>query len=156
MIAKVRDLLDRQLGRVTMYRLVTIVLSVLAAIYVLFSATGVIDGVSVKHELLSLAVLLVVSYGSNRIFAASWQRTWNILLLALSAIQILRGLSGDGPLALALEFTAALQVSRLYNRRRAPEHQQIAILAFLHLCAATVLSRSAARWLSRAQRRTVP
>lgn len=73
MIAKVRDLLDRQLGRVTMYRLVTIVLSVLAAIYILFSATGVIDGVSVKHELISLAVLLGVSYGSNRVFAFFWR-----------------------------------------------------------------------------------
>ncbi len=72
-MTKIRDLLDRQLGRVTMYRLVTIVLGVLAAIYMLFSATGVIDGVSVKHELISLAVLLVVSYGSNRVFALLWR-----------------------------------------------------------------------------------
>ncbi len=57
MIATVRDLLDRQLGRVTMYRLVTIVLSVLAAIYITYSATGVIDGVSAGHEVLSLVVL---------------------------------------------------------------------------------------------------
>ncbi len=70
---KLRDLLDRQLGRVTMYRLVTIVLSVLAAIYVLFSAIGVIDGVSVKHELLALGVLLVASYASNRALALIWR-----------------------------------------------------------------------------------
>lgn len=75
-----------------------------------------------------------------RIFVPGWQRAWNVLLLTLGAVQVLRGVSGEAPLALALEFTAALQVSRLYNRRRAPEHQQIAILAFLHLCAATVLS----------------
>jgi len=73
MIAKVRDLLDRQLGRVTMYRLVSIVLGVLAAIYILFSATGVIDGLSVGHEVLSLAVLLVASYASSRIFGLIWR-----------------------------------------------------------------------------------
>ena len=75
-----------------------------------------------------------------RILAPGWQRAWNVLMLAFAAVQVLRGVSGEAPLALALEFTAALQISRLYNRRRAPEHQQIAILAFLHLCAATVLS----------------
>jgi hypothetical protein len=92
-----------------------------------------------------LALVFVAALGSwlvegPRIFEPSWQRTWNIVLLTFGAVQILRGVLGEGPLALALEFTAALQVSRLYNRRRAPEHQQIAILAFLHLCAATVLS----------------
>ena len=61
-----RDLLDRQLGRVTMYRLITIVLLVLAAIYVIFSATGVIDGLSVKDQLVTLVVLLVASYASSR------------------------------------------------------------------------------------------
>lgn len=72
-MTQIRDLLDRQLGRVTMYRLVTIVLGVLAAIYMFFSLTGVIDGVPVKHELLALAVLMVVSYGSNRVFALIWR-----------------------------------------------------------------------------------
>lgn len=75
-----------------------------------------------------------------RIHSAGWQRGWNVALLALLVLQILRGALGGAPLALALEFTAALQLSRLCNRRTAAEHQQIAILAFLHLCAATVLS----------------
>ena len=70
-----RDLLDRQLGRVTMYRLVTLVLSVLAAIYIIFSATGVIEGISVGHEFLSLLVLLMASYVSNRIFGFIWRIT---------------------------------------------------------------------------------
>ncbi|MEO6604432.1 MAG: hypothetical protein ABIN55_02340 [Aeromicrobium sp.] len=73
MTKTLRDLLDRQLGRVTMYRLITIVLSVLAAIYILYSVTGVIDGISVKHELLSLAVLLAASYGFNQIFGRLWK-----------------------------------------------------------------------------------
>ncbi|MEV7397720.1 FAD-binding oxidoreductase [Aeromicrobium sp. NPDC092404] len=69
----IRDLLDRQLGRVTMYRLVTIVLTVLAAVYVIFTATGVIDGLSVSDQLITLAVLLVASYGSSRILGAVWR-----------------------------------------------------------------------------------
>ncbi len=75
MIATARDLLDRQLGRVTMYRLVTIVLAVLAAIYITYSVTGVIDGISVKHELISLVVLLAASYGANRVFGRLWKIT---------------------------------------------------------------------------------
>lgn len=69
----IRDLLDRQLGRVTMYRLITIVLGVLAAIYIIYSASGVIDGISVKHELISLGVLLAASYASNQIFGRLWK-----------------------------------------------------------------------------------
>lgn len=68
-----RDLLDRQLGRVTMYRLITIILLVLTAIYVIFSATGVIDGLSTTDHLLTLAVLLVASYASSRLFGAIWR-----------------------------------------------------------------------------------
>lgn len=68
-----RDLLDRQLGRVTMYRLITIVLLVLVGIYVIFCATGVIDGVSTTDQLITLAVLLVVSYASSRIVGAIWR-----------------------------------------------------------------------------------
>ncbi len=94
---------------------------------------------------ISLGLVFVLAFVSwfiegPRIFAPGWQRTWNVVLLVLAAVLILRGALGESPLALALEFTAALQVSRLFNRRRAPEHQQIAILAFLHLCAATVLT----------------
>ncbi|WP_332642997.1 FAD-dependent oxidoreductase [Aeromicrobium sp.] len=73
MIEKLRDLLDRQLGRVTMYRLVTIVLSALAAIYILYSLTGVIDGISTGHMILSLAVVVVASYVSNRVFGLIWR-----------------------------------------------------------------------------------
>lgn len=76
----------------------------------------------------------------SRVHEPGWQRGWNIALLALLGLELVRGVLGEPPLALALEFTAALQISRLANRRAAAEHQQIAILAFLHLCAATVLS----------------
>ncbi|MDQ3038028.1 MAG: DUF3488 and transglutaminase-like domain-containing protein, partial [Myxococcota bacterium] len=75
-----------------------------------------------------------------RIARPGWQYGWNVVLLVLLALSVLRGTLGAPLLPLALEFTAALQISRLFNRRTAVEHQQITMLAFLHLCAATVLS----------------
>jgi ferredoxin-NADP reductase len=75
MIGMARDLLDRRLGAVTMYRLVTIVLAALVAVYTLFTATGVIEGLSTGDNLLCLAVLLVASYGSNRLLGMAWRIT---------------------------------------------------------------------------------
>ena len=72
-LAPVRDVLDRQLGKVTMYRLVTIVLSLLVAIYTIFTATGVIEGLSTGDNLLSLAVLLVASYASSRLLGLAFR-----------------------------------------------------------------------------------
>lgn len=74
------------------------------------------------------------------IHSSLWQRGWNLALLALLAIEVARAWFGEALLPLGLEFTAALQISRLCNRRTAAEHQQVTVLAFLHLCAATVLS----------------
>jgi ferredoxin-NADP reductase len=72
-VAPVRDVLDRQLGRVTMYRLVTIVLALLVAVYAIFTATGVIEGLSTGDNLLSLAVLLVASYVSSRLLGLAFR-----------------------------------------------------------------------------------
>lgn len=96
-------------------------------------------------SLLAEVVIALAFVGSMfaeepRIGRPGWQLGWNVVLLALLAISVLRGVLGEPLLPLALEFTAALQLSRLCNRRTATEHQQIAMLAFLHLCAATVLS----------------
>jgi hypothetical protein len=89
---------------------------------------------------IALGTLLSWWVEGPRIEDPGWQRGWNVVLLAFLGLQVVRGLVGEPLLPLALEMTAALQISRLANRRRAAEHQQIAILAFLHLCAATVLS----------------
>jgi ferredoxin-NADP reductase len=71
-----RDLLDRQLGRVTMYRLVTIVLLVLAAVMVAYTAAGTFDDpFTVQAELVTLAVLVVASYVSNRLLGLAWRIT---------------------------------------------------------------------------------
>jgi ferredoxin-NADP reductase len=72
-LAPVRDVLDRQLGKVTMYRLVTIVLSLLVVVYAVFTATGVIEGLSTGDNLLALAVLLVASYVSSRLLGLAFR-----------------------------------------------------------------------------------
>lgn len=69
-----RDLLDRQLGRVTMYRLVTIVLLVLVAVMLAYTATGTFsDPFTVEAELITLAVLVAASYTSNRLLGLIWR-----------------------------------------------------------------------------------
>lgn len=74
--APVRDLLDRQLGRITMYRLVTIVLSLLVVVMVAYTAAGTFkEPFTVKGELITLVVLLVASYVSNRVFGLIWRIT---------------------------------------------------------------------------------
>lgn len=73
LVSTARDLLDRQLGRITMYRLVTIVLGLLVVVYAIFTSTGVIDGLSTVDNLVALAVLLVASVISNRLLALAWR-----------------------------------------------------------------------------------
>jgi ferredoxin-NADP reductase len=69
-----RAVLDRQLGRVTMYRLVTIVLAVLVLVMLAFTAAGTFtDPFTVRAELTTLAVLVVASVASSWILAAVWR-----------------------------------------------------------------------------------
>jgi hypothetical protein len=65
---------------------------------------------------------------------------WTAAVVAFLLLQVARGMSDRPTLAMAIEFAAFLQISRLFNRRTAVDYQQIAVLAFLHLIAATVLS----------------
>lgn len=71
-----RDLLDRQLGRITMYRLVTIVLGLLVVVMLAYTAAGTFkDPFTVEAELITLVVLLAASYASNRVFGLIWRIT---------------------------------------------------------------------------------
>lgn len=83
---RVRDVLDRQLGKVTMYRLVTIVLVLLVAVYSVFTATGVIEGLSTGDNLVCLAVLLVASYVANRLLGLAWRITPHAESSAITAL----------------------------------------------------------------------
>lgn len=94
------------------------------------------------------SIVLVTFLG----FAASWfaegpilrrpayTTAWTGAVVACLVLQIARGVLDEPTLAMAIEFAAFLQVSRLFNRRGAADYQQVAVLAFLHLIAATVLS----------------
>ncbi|RIJ66990.1 FAD-dependent oxidoreductase [Nakamurella silvestris] len=70
-LAIVTGALDRLTGRVTMYRLVTLLLGLLAVIALIFSLTGDIT-YTPRQLLASAAVLLVVTYLANRLIAAAF------------------------------------------------------------------------------------
>ncbi|MCW2771557.1 MAG: hypothetical protein JWR27_2990 [Aeromicrobium sp.] len=74
MTERVRDLLDRQLGKVTTYRLVTILLLLLAAVMVGHTVAGAFtDPFTVQAELVSLVVLVVASVVSSRVIGLVWR-----------------------------------------------------------------------------------
>jgi len=68
-------------------------------------------------------------------------RSWTYAVVGALVLQLFRGFSSSGGwLGLVMEFAAFLSISRLFNRRSAAEYQQLAVLAFMHLIAATVLT----------------
>jgi protein-glutamine gamma-glutamyltransferase len=69
-----------------------------------------------------------------------WSRAITGVLCVALAAQIARGFTSGGWLGLAMEFAGLLSLSRLANRRTAVDYQQIAMLAFIQLIAATVLT----------------
>ncbi len=85
-------------------------------------------------------------------FVASWfaepplidrpgySRFWNVAAVVLLLVQIARSIGGEATLTVGVQYAAFLQISRLSHRKSAADYQQIAILAFLHLIAGTVLS----------------
>lgn len=83
--AGLRTRLDRLLSRVSMYRLMVLALSILAALTVLFGATGRL-GYRPAAMVTTLAVLLVVTYLSNRLFAALFQVRYHAESSAITAL----------------------------------------------------------------------
>jgi hypothetical protein len=85
-------------------------------------------------------------------FVASWfaesplldrpgySRFWNVMAVVFLVVQIGRAFAGEATLTVGVQYAAFLQISRLSHRKTAADYQQIAILAFLHLIAGTVLS----------------
>ena len=70
-----RELLDRQLGRVTMYRLVTLALGVLAVVSMLYTGIGSLgEGLfTLGGQIATLAVLLVATIAASWGFARLWR-----------------------------------------------------------------------------------
>ena len=76
-----------------------------------------------------------------RIHRPWWNRAFTAFTVVALAVQVARGfLVGRGWLGLAMEFSGLLLVSRLCNRRTAADYQQVFMLAFIQLVAATVLT----------------
>src|SRR5262245_14078480 len=69
-----------------------------------------------------------------------WARGWTAAVVIVFAIEVARALLGAAILPCGLEYAGFLQVSRLMVRRTARDYQYVAILAFMHLVFATVLS----------------
>ncbi|MBN1652492.1 MAG: DUF3488 domain-containing protein [Deltaproteobacteria bacterium] len=114
----------------------------------LFAALGLL-ALSLGGELSTLvkvasAAALVASYFAEGklIFRPRYASGWTLGVVLFLLLQITRAAITGPTLAMALEFAAFLQISRLFNRRSATEYQQIAVLSFIHLIAATVLTTS--------------
>jgi protein-glutamine gamma-glutamyltransferase len=112
----------------------------------LLSGFGLL-ALSLGSELSELTLLLVLLGYVGSWFAEDklihrphYAALWTAAVVGCLGFQVLRGVMAEPTLALAIEFAAFLQISRLFNRRTAVDYQQIAVLAFLHLIAATVLS----------------
>ncbi|HSN82717.1 MAG TPA: DUF3488 and transglutaminase-like domain-containing protein [Polyangiales bacterium] len=69
-----------------------------------------------------------------------YTRFWNVAAVVFFVVQVVRALAGEATLTVGVQYAAFLQISRLAHRKSAADYQQIAILAFLHLIAGTVLS----------------
>lgn len=123
-----RDLLDRQLGRITMYRLVTIVLGLLVAVMVIYTAAGTFaDPFTVKGQLVTLAVLLTASYVSNRVFGLIWRITPHTESSIITALLLfflfwpsadavnLAWLAGTAVLANASKYVLAWRGRHIFN-----------------------------------------
>ena len=112
----------------------------------LLSGLGLV-ALSLGSELPESALLLVALGYLGSYFAEGpllerrgYASSWTIAVVGFLLVQIVRGMTDVLTLSLAMEFAAFLQISRLWNRRTAADYQQIAVLSFLHLIAATVLS----------------
>ncbi len=69
-----------------------------------------------------------------------YERGWTAVVVLGLIASIASALTGGSTLDLIIRYAALLQVARLASRRTAREHLQIAVLAFLHLIAATIMS----------------
>jgi transglutaminase-like putative cysteine protease len=104
---------------------------------------------SLGTELSPIAIgLITVGYfasyfAEGALLSRPWYGSgWTAAVVLFLAIQLSRALAGGMTLAIAIEYAAFLQISRLFNRRTGADYQQVAVLAFLHLIGATVLSTS--------------
>lgn len=104
-------------------------------------------GLTLGEEITPLATgLIALAFAASwfaegpRIMTPGYGSAWTAIVVFGLMLQIARAVLDEPTLALAIEFAAFLQISRLFTRRTGVDYQQIAVLAFVHLVAATVLS----------------
>ncbi len=114
----------------------------------LIAGLGLI-GLSLGGELSTPVLVVGVlaffgSYFAEGDFVRSerYSNAWTGAVVVLLMLQLARVITDAFTLPIMLEFAGFLQISRLFNRRTAVDYQQIAVIAFLHLIAATALSTS--------------
>jgi hypothetical protein len=114
----------------------------------LLSGLGLV-ALCLGNELEQSSIALIFLAYAGSLFAEgkllehpAYAKSWTAAVVGLLLLQLARSAADTPTLAMAIEFAAFLQISRLWNRRTAVDYQQIAVLAFLHLIAATVLSTS--------------
>ena len=76
----------------------------------------------------------------EKIESQHYSKAWNIIVITAFGVQIFRIFSGHALLSAGIEYAGVLQIVKLMTRRTAADYQQIILLGFLHLVAATVLS----------------
>lgn len=125
----IRDVLDRRLGQVTMYRLVTLALGALVVISMLYSGLGSMgEGLySVGGQVVSLAVLLVATMASTWGLARAWKVRPHLESSAVTALLLyflflpqtdagkLGWLALAGVLASASKFVLAFRGRHVFN-----------------------------------------
>ncbi|MCC7540335.1 MAG: DUF3488 domain-containing protein [Deltaproteobacteria bacterium] len=93
-----------------------------------------------------LAIVAALSFVASifaegpRIATPRWRNAWTAATVLVLVLVVVWTWMDGGYFEHAVGFAAFLQVNRLFNRRSAREYQQIAVLAFVHLLAATALS----------------
>ena len=95
-----------------------------------------------KIVVVVVAIGVVLSWFAEgeKIQSELYSKAWNIIAIVALAVQLVRIFSGSPLLTAGIEYAAVLQLLKLFTRRAATDYQQIILLGFLHLVAATVLS----------------
>ncbi|MEM7448769.1 MAG: DUF3488 and transglutaminase-like domain-containing protein [Myxococcota bacterium] len=119
-----------------LHKLITYLIACLGMAALTFSA----DIDLYVRVLLWLGVLVSWFLEPPFVARSEWTRLLTTAVVTGFFVQLLRALTQEPVLDIAIEYAGFLQVSRLLQRRVARDHQHVVVLAFIHLVAASVLT----------------
>lgn len=95
-----------------------------------------------KVQLIVIGVCFALSWFAEEplLSKRGYSRFWTVAAVVVLTVQVVRVFMGAPVLGVGVEYAAFLQLSKLAHRKNSTDHQQIAILGFLHLISGTVLS----------------